>query len=376
MSTTDTKIPHVIVLAGDDSIGREQTRRQFMDTIQKSFDGVIIERYDSSMMTFASYTEKIITPSLFQETRIFHINHAQTLTEKELKLLDSTIKYPPTDSYVIIEVDEIKKGKVSEAGVIKTLQIKKRSASPDSGFAYHEFIKPSEYKIAEWLVAQVPRLLNRKINKQDADYLVDLVGYELEGLYSELQKIDLNLEPGEAITKSVIEEIVGASRPMTIFELASALECKNLTRALDIVDSLFATTFSGPSMVATVFKQFWAMFRIRHFAAQKPQVVKTFLTATGFKNQAQTDAGVAIGMAAGLLGEGQTGRVYPVLIASGIVKHAMNFTDDELKCICRWLLEFDTGVKSGKIAATQQNVQMFCYKVCRVSQLVKDGFAQ
>ena len=369
-------IPHVTVLAGDDTIGREQARSKLTKTIQASFDGVQIERYDSAVHEFSAYTEKIITPSLFQEIRIFHINHAQTLSEKELKNLDETLKYPPPDAYIIIEIDDAKKGKDAESKIYKILQIKKRAGADDGNFVYQEFAKPPEYKIAEWLVNQVPQLFNRRISKPDADLLVDLVGYEVDTLYSELQKIDIHLEPGDAVDKRAIEEVVGASRAMSVFELSSALSSKQLVRALSIVDSLYATTFSAPSMVSALFRHFWALFRIRRFADTNPQVIKSFMASKGYNNPAQNAAAFEIGKAAGLLSDGEQRKVYPVVIASGIVSQAKKFTDEELKIICKWLLEFDVGIKTGKISGTQENVQLFCYRIVRVSELIRDGFTQ
>lgn len=369
----NSTIPHILIIAGDDSVGREQARQKLVREIVHAHGQYVLERYDSSAVDFSLYIEKILTPSLFAETRVFHINHAQTLSEKELKELNKTIQYPPTDSYIVIEIDEGKKGKDSESKVGKLLQIKKRAASGNSDFLYQEFQKPPEYKIAEWLVNQTPMLFNRRISKINADFLVDLVGYEIDALYSELQKIDIHLEPGEPIEKNVIEEVVGASRTMTVFELASALSTRQLTRALAIVDSLFATTFYAPTMISALYRQFWALFRIRKFADANPQVIKNFLNAKGFNNPVQNEAAFAIGKAAGLLMDGEMRKVYPVIIASGIVQQAKKFTDEELKMICKWLLEFDLGIKTGKISGSLQEVQLFCYRITRVSELLKDS---
>jgi len=65
-----------------------------------------------------------------------------------------------------------------------------------------------------------------------------------------------------------------------------------------------------------------------------------------------------------------------VIIASGIILQAKKFTDEELKAICKWLLDFDVGIKTGKISGSQQNVQLFCYRIARVSELIKDGFTR
>jgi hypothetical protein len=80
-----------------------------------------------------------------------------------------------------------------------------------------------------------------------------------------------------------------------------------------------------------------------------------------------------IGKAAGVLGDGQQKRIFPVLIKSGIVEQARSYSTGELSQILAWLLEFDTGFKTGKFEPTEQAMQLLCYKIIRIRTLAKDG---
>jgi DNA polymerase III delta subunit len=73
------------------------------------------------------------------------------------------------------------------------LSIEKRCSASPPTCLYEEFSRPRDYEIAKWLVANTPRLIGRRISEADAEYLADRVGYDLDALHSELQKIDLNL---------------------------------------------------------------------------------------------------------------------------------------------------------------------------------------
>ena len=352
-------------------IGREHARRRILKEIEELHGKIVQERFDSSSEDFSFFLQKILTPSLFQDTRVFHIGHAQNLSDSQISDLKTLLDNPPPDSYIFLEIDEDKKGRETEVKTAKKLNASKHSS--DDNWVYLEFPKPPEYKIAQWLVNQIPLLFGRRISKADADYLVDLAGSDLDTLYSELQKIDIDLAPGAAISRNVIENIVDPSRQMTVFELASALSERQFPRALKIIDSLFATSFYPPVMISALFRHYWALFRIRRFADSNPQVIKKFLNSRGYNNPDQNECAFAIGVASGLLSEGEQRKVYPVIIASGIVGRARNFRDQELALIFKWLLEFDTGIKTGRVGGTQQEVQMFCYKLARVSELVKDG---
>ncbi|NLD99295.1 MAG: DNA polymerase III subunit delta [Fibrobacter sp.] len=368
------ELPHIYILTGDDTVGRERARQKVMSSLVASYGEVTIERYDQSAVDFIDFIERILTPSLFQENRVFIINHAQNLSDSALKTLSGLLDTPPPDAFIIIEIDEEKKGK-SESKTAKKLNVEKRAALKDGSCAVMDFPKPPEYKTGQWLVTQVPLFFERTITKADADYLIDLVGSDIDALYSELQKIDIHLPPGAPVDRDTITEIVGASRVMTVFELASALSERQLPRALEIINSLFKTNVYAPVMVAALFRHFWALFRIRCFAAANPHVVKRFLNARGFNNPDQVECGLAIGCAAGLLTENDQRKVYPVMIASGIVTQAKKFTDKELKLIMAWLLDFDTGIKTGRIDGSQQEVQLLCFKIARVTELARDGIA-
>lgn len=365
-------IARVHVLSGDETVGRERAKLKVLQSIKELHNNYTSEIFDPDTDDFTAFMESMLTPSLFQDVRVFQIHRAQLLNEKAIKHLNSLLDSPPPDDYIIIEIDEELKGK-AESKTAKKLKVEKRCSAKDAEYVHLEFPKPPEYKIGAWLVEQVPRLLGRSITKADADLLIDLAGSDLNVLYSELQKIDTHLNDGESIGRKAIEQIVGASRQMTVFELASALSERQFSRVLQIIDSLFTGNAFAPVMVSTIFRHFWALFRIRCFANANPQVVKRFLNARGFNNPDQSECGFAIGRAAGLLSEGEQRKVYPVIVASGIVLQAKKFTDQELKIIFRWLLEFDAGIKTGKIEGTQQDIQMLCYKICRVTELVKDG---
>lgn len=373
MNTTQMSVPGVYILSGDDVVGREHARQKIIQKIKDSHGQIVLQKYDSSSEGFDNFLQRILTPSLFEETRIFQISHAQNLSDSDIKELDFLLDSPPPDSCIIIEIDEEKSGKTTASRINKKLNLAKKVKN---GKCTHlKFPKPPDYQTAAWLMEKVPQLFERKITKQDAEYLVELIGSDIGLLYSELQKIDINLPPGKPVNHACIKEIVGASRQMSVFELSAALAQKDLAKTLTIVDSIFSTGFYGPVMVSALFKKFWALFRIKRYDASNPDVIKRFLNSKGYKNPVQTETGYAIGLASGLLSEGEQNKIYPIMILSGVVEQSKNFSEKELSMILKWLLQFDVAIKTGRISGTQQDIQMFCYKIIRVSELLQDDIA-
>ncbi len=366
MSKTEKRI-RILVLSGDDSIGREKARDEFVHAIERDNDSIEEQRYDSTREAFPAFVERMMTPSLFQTVRIFSVRHAQNLSQQDCESLAGVAVMDIPDVYLVVEIDD--KKKKSAGNVLSALGIKGGRSKPPAGVKCLDFIRPPDYKTPEWITELVPSLFNRTISKKNAEYLVDLVGPEIDTLYSELQKIDIHLPQRATIDREAIDGITGATRTMNVFELARALGKADLPRALEIVDSLYSATFYPPTLVSALFRHFWALFRIRIYAAKNPSRIKRFLDTRAPYNE-KNEIGHEIGVAAGLLRPNDpVKKAYPIVILSGVVDHARTYKDPHLKRILRWLREFDVGIKTGRVAGTKEDVQILCFKIARVSVL-------
>ncbi len=370
----DGELPQVFVVTGDDYIGREKAKEKIIARLYTQFSDITEERYDSTIEPFEVYVERIITPSLFQSVRIFHIRHAQTLSANEIQRLSLLLSVDFPDVYVFIEF-EVKRGRKSKSGgVAEKLAIKEKVKSNPEKFTYLKFDKPPDYKMAEWLTVQVPMLFNRKISKTGAENLIDLTGYELDKLYSELQKIDIHLPEKAPIDKEAVESITGASRAISPFELAEALGRKDMPRVLEIIDSLFQSTFNAPPCITAMFNHFWKILKIRAFALENKEMMNAF-SRTRYAEKMRI--AFEIGVAAGLLQSSDPEKkAYPVMILSGIIDLARKYTYDQLRKIFNWLRAFDVGVKTGMVKPTKQAFQLLCYRIVRVAELTDKDILQ
>jgi len=359
------------VLRGEDTVSRERAREAIIAAIEKEGGPCVREPFDPSSAESASiFAQRMLTPSLFAERRVFHLRHAQVLEDEDLDELDSALSGGLEGVYCIIEIEE---GKKDAGRVLKRLHIDERRSGKPPAACLLEFEKPRDYEIAGWLVDNAPLLIGRKIALADAEYLVERVGNDLDTLHSELQKMDLYLPPAVPVTRTVIDHITGAMRPATPFELAAALGRRDFPRAMRIIDLLFSVTVSMPFIVSVLGRHFWALFRIKKFLAANPDVGRRFAASRGSRNSDQIETGLAIGRAAGLLSDGEERRIYPVLIKSGIMEQAGKFTDTECAAILSWLVEFDTGTKTGRVEASEESLQMLCYRIIRARHVLEEG---
>jgi DNA polymerase III delta subunit len=363
----------VMFFSGDDYIGREKAKERIFSNLFARYPELIQGHFDSSRESFEEYVERMISPSLFPAVRLFHVLHAQLLTPDQAQALASALAVDFQDVFISIqwEPQDIKqKKKESFADIVK---IRDRIKTQPEKFAHFEFKKPPEYKMAAWLTEQVPVLFRRTISKASAEALLDLTGHELDRVYAELQKIDINLPEGAAIGKEAIEKIIGATREMSVFELADACSRKDMPRALTIIESLFQTGFAAPLFVSALFHHFWRIFKVRAYALENRDRVNEFFKA---RYTDQTRIAHEIGVASGLLRKDDPEKkAYPVMILSGVIDHARRFTGEQLRHIFSWLERFDVGVKTGTVKPTKQSVELLCYRIIRVAELEEKGVA-
>jgi DNA polymerase III delta subunit len=359
--------PHAAVFTGDDTVGREKAKAALAAAVLAEHPDATEEHYDPSTEHFDQFTTRIMTPSMFQQVRVFHVRHAEQLSDDETAEMARVIRYDIPDAYLMIEIGEdVRKDRANK--ILAALDVKAAVKEGRGRCAHYDFGKPPDYKIPDWLMEQVPRLFNRTIGKDDAAYLVECVGTDLDMLYSELQKIDIHLPSRAPVDKTAIEAISAATRSQTPFELARALGNRDLPAALGILDALFASTAYAPLLVSAIFRHFWGLYRIRAWAKANPDKAKRYL-GRGLGWEGQSAMALEIGRAAGLLSADATAKkAYPVIILSRVVEQAQSFEEMQLRGIIRLLCAFDVDSKTGRIDAGKSDFEMLCYRIARAGR--------
>jgi hypothetical protein len=357
-----------ILLAGDDTTSREIARRNIVRAVKKRQPAAEVERYNAGETTFAAFFERIVSPSLLTPLRVFLVPDMHLLDDKEFGLLGDLLGYDLPDACVVLETDWLKSARrTKESALPKKYaawldSFDERAQRSPSTFLVQLFPKPPDYKMADWVEENAPRLFGRRISKKDAQHLVDLVGADTAALHSELSKIDLYLEAGAAVTVDIIDKVAGATRLSTQFELAQALSEKNMVHALEIIESIYAGSVYLPLYVGAVFRHFWALFKMSLFAKANPAILRDFRLSGG---QRQNDAALALGVASGILTEKQANRLYPALIKPRLVDHALSFSFSHYKRIFSLLADFDSGVKTGRFDDSKAGFQVFCCRIVK-----------
>ncbi len=370
---TTSTLPGIAVFTGSDSVRLEQEKADLFKRIRHVHgDTVSWEIFDETREDFSAFTARMVTGSLFSSFRVFIIRHSMVFFTQHVQTLHWLLDTSMSDSCVLLEIgsDDVKNQRKRKN---KTeleewwTRLRRMQNSDAQRYRVYSYEKPREYQLPEWITTIASQIYGRKIAPADAALLVDLVGTELGTLNSELEKIDIALPHGEEITTEAIRKAVDASRSASGYELAHALGTRDAPRTFKIIDSLFHHTFYGPMIVSALYRHFWQLFRIRLFGRSHKEDIRALTRKSSYAKQ--NEAGLRVGIAAGILTKAQKKRVYPAVIKSGIVSQAFSYSMEEYEkiftCLCSW----DVAVKTGASRAAKEELQLLCYSILHVSNV-------
>lgn len=105
--------------------------------------------------------------------------------------------------------------------------------------------KMYDNKLPEW-VGSYCRDRQVKISPKAIQMIVDNIGNDLKRIHNEIQKVLVNLAPGEAIDADEVERYIGISKEYNVFELQNALSRKDVKKATRIAAYFAANTKDNP----------------------------------------------------------------------------------------------------------------------------------
>lgn len=106
-------------------------------------------------------------------------------------------------------------------------------------------------KVPAWISERV-HLLGHTITPKSEMMLAEYLGTDLARINNELNKLTINLQPGQAITDDIIERYIGISKDFNVFELQKALGKRDAFHALRIIQYFEANPKQNPLQMVNV----------------------------------------------------------------------------------------------------------------------------
>ena len=125
-------------------------------------------------------------------------------------------------------------------------------------------------QVAPWLTAHV-RGRGQQITGHATALLAEYIGADLGRLANEVDKLGLNLKPGQPIDEELVQRLVGISKDYNIFELQKALVQRDVLKANRILSYFAANPKANPLIPnLTLLFGFFSKLLVLHQAGPNP----------------------------------------------------------------------------------------------------------
>ncbi|UQD56939.1 DNA polymerase III subunit delta [Flavobacterium sp. K5-23] len=235
---------------------------------EKGFNQTVLYGRDVSIEDIVSTAKRY---PMMAERQVVIVKEAQDLS-RTIDKLESYAENPMPSTVLVV------------CYKYKTLDKRKKTTKllAKSGVVF-ESKKLYENQVGDW----IKRILAGKkytIEPKASAMLVEFLGTDLSKINNELEKLQIILPVGSAITPKHIEENIGFSKDFNVFELRKAIGERNQLKAYTIAENFANNPKDNPMVVTTslVFGFFIQLLKYHGLKDRNPKNVATVLGVNPF----------------------------------------------------------------------------------------------
>lgn len=281
--------PHFSLVQDADAIFKQLRQRQFqpvyflqgeepyyIDVVTDLIEKMALPEADRSFNQAVIYGKDVNVAGVLGQAKRFPmmaertvviVKEAQTIVDLEQErswpFLEAYLKNPLASTVLVLCYKH------------KTLDSRKKLGKLLAGKEAHSTVLMTSKKLYDsqvpaWLTAHV-RGLGQQITGQATALLAEYIGADLSRLANEIDKLVLNLKPGQAIDEELVQRLVGISKEYNIFELQKALVQRDVLRANRILGYFAANPKANPLIPnLTLLFGFFSKLLVLHQAGPNP----------------------------------------------------------------------------------------------------------
>jgi DNA polymerase-3 subunit delta len=231
-----------------------------LEEAHKGFDQTVLYGKDTDLITLVNAARRF---PMLATHQVLLVKEAQTLKwrgEEE----DALVKYLENPMQSTILVLAYKYGKFDKR--------KKVYKALDKSGIVVESSKLRDDKMGAWIMDYLASQ-DRPIQPQAAYLIAEFLGTDLSKVVNEIDKMILNMQPGQIITPQEVERHIGISKEYNSFELQTALGKRDALKAYRIVDYFAANPRNNPMplVVASLATYFTKLLKYHYLPDRSQQ---------------------------------------------------------------------------------------------------------
>jgi DNA polymerase-3 subunit delta len=206
----------------------EALEKQVLNESEREFNQTVLYGKDTDLLTLISTAKRYPMMASYQVVIVKEAQDIRNLISKAegKDSRDPLIEYiqKPTPTTILVFCYKYKTLD-KRTRLFKALQ---------SGCVVFESKKLYDNQIPDWITRHI---LSKgfRTNPKATQLMAEYLGTDLSRIANEVDKLVLNLKPGDEITATMVEENIGISKEFNVFELQSALGKRNIFKANQIV---------------------------------------------------------------------------------------------------------------------------------------------
>ncbi len=211
--------------------------KNVLDDASKEFNQTIVYGLDVSARDVVDLSRRFPMMGIYQ---LVIVKEAQNIQN-----FDALLDYfdRPLDSTILVINYKYKK-------LDKRKTLYKR-LSKSKKVVLFESTRVYDNKIPAWISERV-HILGHTITPKSEMMLAEYLGTDLARINNELNKLNINLQPGQSITEDLIERYIGISKDFNVFELQKALAKRDAFHAFQIIQYFEANPRQNPLQMVNV----------------------------------------------------------------------------------------------------------------------------
>ena len=230
---------------------------------ERSFNQVVIYGKDTDVAGILGQAKRF---PMMAERSVVIVKEAQTVADLEQErswpFLEAYLKNPLASTVLVFCYKH------------KTLDSRKKLGKllggKDAPAVLMTSKKLYDNQVPQWLTANV-RARGQQITGQATAMLAEYIGADLGRLANEVDKLVLNLKPGQPIDEELVQRLVGISKDYNIFELQKALVQRDVLKANRILGYFAANPKANPLIPnLTLLFGFFSKLLVLHQAGANP----------------------------------------------------------------------------------------------------------
>ena len=242
----------IYVIAGkEESLVNQKCRELLDELVEPSERATGLFNADPKEVTAADVLDELRTAPFLTDKRVVVIKGADDFISNNRELLEKYFDNPCSTGILILTVNTWQSNtrlakKLPNAGKLVTVT------------------QPKTWQLPGRLVQYTLDAYSKRLRKDAAELLVELVGDDLVRLYSEIDKLALFADSEKTITTGHVEKLIGHNRIFGAFAVIDKCLAGNAGAAVERLRNMFASDKSTEFKVVGAFAfQFRRMFNAK-----------------------------------------------------------------------------------------------------------------